>query len=116
MSTALKLVFINYFFIKILNEIPSTPSCRFLLGGEHGRLRYAAPEGYSPLVESLLPQQVLSLEPCFYFGNLAKRALAGPPLVQDDTAFVPTPVDTLAVSQSFVYVAVKTLNRSIVFD
>ncbi|XP_075987919.1 ryanodine receptor isoform X7 [Anticarsia gemmatalis] len=73
-------------------------SCRFLLGGEHGRLRYAAPEGYSPLVESLLPQQVLSLEPCFYFGNLAKRALAGPPLVQDDTAFVPTPVDTLQIT------------------
>ncbi|XP_026324427.1 ryanodine receptor [Hyposmocoma kahamanoa] len=73
-------------------------SCRFLLGGEHGRLRYAAPEGYSPLVESLLPQQVLSLEPCFYFGNLSKRALAGPPLVQDDTAFVPTPVDTMQIT------------------
>ncbi|XP_026743410.1 LOW QUALITY PROTEIN: ryanodine receptor [Trichoplusia ni] len=73
-------------------------SCRFLLGGEHGRLRYAAPAGYSPLVESLLPQQVLSLEPCFYFGNLAKRALAGPPLVQDDTAFVPTPVDTMQIT------------------
>ncbi|KAI5643469.1 ryR domain-containing protein [Phthorimaea operculella] len=73
-------------------------SCRFLLGGEHGRLRYAAPEGYSPLVESLLPQQILNLEPCFYFGNLAKRALAGPPLVQDDTAFVPTPVDTMAIT------------------
>nr|XP_049707638.1 ryanodine receptor isoform X50 [Helicoverpa armigera] len=73
-------------------------SCRFLLGGEHGRLRYAAPEGYSPLVESLLPQQILSLEPCFYFGNLSKRALAGPPLVQDDTAFVPTPVDTLQIT------------------
>ncbi|XP_050357853.1 ryanodine receptor isoform X1 [Nymphalis io] len=73
-------------------------SCRFLLGGEHGRLRYAAPEGYSPLVESLLPQQILSLEPCFYFGNLAKRALAGPPLVQDDTAFVPTPVDTVTIT------------------
>nr|AXA98483.1 Ryanodine receptor [Sesamia inferens] len=73
-------------------------SCRFLLGGEHGRLRYAAPEGYSPLVESLLPQQILSLEPCFYFGNLSKRALAGPPLVQDDTAFVPTPVDTIQIT------------------
>ncbi|KPJ17609.1 Ryanodine receptor 44F [Papilio machaon] len=73
-------------------------SCRFLLGGEHGRLRYAAPEGYSPLVESLLPQQILNLEPCFYFGNLAKRALAGPPLVQDDTAFVPTPVDTMQIT------------------
>lgn len=85
-------------------------SCRFLLGGEHGRLRYAAPEGYSPLVESLLPQQILNLEPCFYFGNLAKRALAGPTLVQDDTAFVPTPVDTLSVSKlkNYIYLFLLT--------
>ncbi|CAG2055111.1 unnamed protein product, partial [Timema podura] len=73
-------------------------SCRFLLGGDHGRLKYIPPEGFSPLVESLLPQQVLSIDPCFYFGNLNKCVLAGPWLVEDDTAFVPTPVDTSAVS------------------
>lgn len=70
-------------------------SCRFLLGGDHGRLKYAPPEDdFSPLVESLLPQQQLSLDPCFYFGNLNKSVLAGPWLTEDDTAFVPTPVDT----------------------
>lgn len=72
-------------------------SCRFLLGGDHGRLKYMPPEEFSPLVESLLPQQILSLEPCFYFGNLNKCVLAGPLLVEDDTAFVPNPVDTSLV-------------------
>lgn len=68
------------------------------MGGDHGRLKYAPPEEFSPLVESLLPQQILSLDPCFYFGNMAKVVLAGPWLVEDDTAFVPTPVDTATAS------------------
>ncbi|KAL1124812.1 hypothetical protein AAG570_001433 [Ranatra chinensis] len=72
-------------------------SCRFLLGGDHGRLKYAPPEEFSPLIESLLPQQVLSIDPCFYFGNLNKCVLAGPWHVEDDTAFVPTPVDTTMI-------------------
>ncbi|XP_037915514.1 ryanodine receptor isoform X7 [Hermetia illucens] len=69
-------------------------SCRFLLGGDHGRLKYAPPLGFSPLVQCLMPHQILSLDPCFYFGNLNKNVLAGPWLVEDDTAFVPSPVDT----------------------
>lgn len=73
-------------------------SCRFLLGGDHGRLKFQAPEEFSPLVESLLPQQILSLDPCFYFGNMNKVILAGPWLVEDDTAFVPAPVDTSMVN------------------
>ncbi|XP_075211293.1 ryanodine receptor [Lycorma delicatula] len=73
-------------------------SCRFLLGGDHGRLKYVPPEEFSPLVESLLPQQVLSIDPCFYFGNLPKCVLAGPWPVEDDTAFVPTPVDTTKIT------------------
>lgn len=75
-------------------------SCRFLLGGDHGRLKYIPPDEFSPLVECLLPQQVLSIDPCFYFGNLSKVVLAGPWPVEDDTAFVPTPVDTSMVSYS----------------
>lgn len=71
-------------------------SCRFLLGGDHGRLRFVPPDEFSPLIESLLPQQILSLDPCFYFGNLNKCVLAGPLLVEDDVAFVPNPVDTSA--------------------
>lgn len=73
-------------------------SCRFLLGGDHGRLKYMPPEEFSPLVESLLPQQVLSLDPCFYFGNMNKVVLAGPLVVEDDTAFVPNPVDTSMIT------------------
>lgn len=84
---------LNYLFACII-----ICSCRFLLGGDHGRLKYVPPEEFSPLVESLLPQQVLSIDPCFYFGNLPKCVLAGPWLIEDDTAFVPTPVDTSMVT------------------
>lgn len=78
----------------------SKVSCRFLFGGDHGKLKYAPPIGYSPLVQCLMPHQILSLDPCFYFGNLNKNVLAGPWLVEDDTAFVPNPVDTTAVTLS----------------
>lgn len=73
-------------------------SCRFLFGGDHGRLKYAPPLGFSALVQCLMPHQVLSLDPCFYFGNLSKNVLAGPWLIEDDTPFVPKPVDTTGVS------------------
>ncbi|XP_017866965.1 PREDICTED: ryanodine receptor isoform X11 [Drosophila arizonae] len=73
-------------------------SCRFLFGGDHGRLKYAPPAGFSALVQCLMPHQILSLDPCFYFGNLSKNVLAGPWLIEDDTAFVPKPVDTTGVT------------------
>lgn len=75
-----------------------TFSARFLLGGDHGRLKYAPPMGFSPLVQCLMPHQILSLDPCFYFGNLNKNVLAGPFLIEDDTPFVPNPVDTSTVA------------------
>jgi ryanodine receptor 2 len=58
------------------------------------------PEYFSALVESLLPNQILSIDPCFYFGNLSKGVMSGPWPVEDDTAFVPEPVDTGTVSRS----------------
>ena len=72
-------------------------SCRFLFGGEHGRLKYTPPDGFSPIYDSLLPTQILAIDPCFYFGELAKGMLAGPLPVEDDVAFVPQPVDTSTV-------------------
>lgn len=45
-----------------------------------------------------MPHQILSLDPCFYFGNLNKNVLAGPFLIEDDTPFVPNPVDTSTVA------------------
>uniref|UniRef100_A0A182SKB0 B30.2/SPRY domain-containing protein n=1 Tax=Anopheles maculatus TaxID=74869 RepID=A0A182SKB0_9DIPT len=73
-------------------------SCRFLFGGDNGRLKFNPPPGFSPLVQCLMPHQNLSLDPCFYFGNLNKNVLAGPWMVEDDSAFVPKPVDTSTVS------------------
>lgn len=47
-------------------------SCRFLFGGDHGRLKFGPPQGHSPIVQTLLPMQVLNVEPCFQFGELPK--------------------------------------------
>ena len=72
-------------------------SCRFLFGGEHGRLKYSPPDGFSPLYDCLLPTQILAIDPCFYFGEVAKGTLAGPLPVEDDVAYIPQPVDTSTV-------------------
>ena len=72
-------------------------SCRFLFGGEHGRLKYSPPDGFSPIYDSLLPTQILAIDPCFYFGDLSKGTLAGPLPVEDDIAYVPAPVDTSTI-------------------
>uniref|UniRef100_T1E1N4 Putative ryanodine receptor n=1 Tax=Cupiennius salei TaxID=6928 RepID=T1E1N4_CUPSA len=73
-------------------------SCRFIMGGDQGRLRYGPPEYHSPLVESLQPKQILTVESCFQFGELSKGVIFGPMLELDDTAFVPAPVDTTGVT------------------
>lgn len=80
------------------NTIPVFYSCRFILGGDQGRLRYGPPDAYSPLVECLQPKQILTVEPCFQFGELTKGVIFGPMLELDDTAFVPAPVETTGVS------------------
>lgn len=68
------------------------------MGGDHGKLKFCPPLEFSPLVECLAPQQVLSIDPCFYFGNLNKTVLAGPWLIEDDSAFVPNPVNTSSIT------------------
>lgn len=73
-------------------------SCRFILGGDQGRLRYGPPDGHSPLVESLQPKQILTVESCFQFGELSKGVIFGPMLELDDTAFVPAPVETTGIT------------------
>ena len=78
-------------------------SCRFLFGGDHGRLKFAPPEQFSPLSESLLTTQSLYIDPGFYFGELHKTILSGPLPLNDDVAFVPNPVDTSTIQlQAFV--------------
>lgn len=78
-------------------------SCRFLFGGDQGRLKYAPPQNFSPLYESLLPTQNLVIDPGFYFGEVGKAILSGPLEVNDNIAFVPKPVDTSTVSSRKSY-------------
>jgi ryanodine receptor 2 len=73
-------------------------SVRFMLGGEHGKLKHGPPEGHSPVSESLMPKEKLKIEPCFYLGNIPKGLICGPAEVRDYSAFVPKPVDTSHVS------------------
>ncbi|KAL4238125.1 Ryanodine receptor 2 [Mactra antiquata] len=72
-------------------------SCRFVLGGEHGRLKYGPPESHSPVIETLLPKEKLKIEPCFYFGDVNKNIISGPTEVSNYAPFVPLPVDTGSV-------------------
>ena len=79
------------------NSSSAKVSCRFLLGGEEGRLKYAPPANFSPLFESLLPTQMLRIDPGFYMGDLNKAVLSGPLDIDDKIAFVPKPVDTSTI-------------------
>ena len=69
-------------------------SIRFMMGGEHGKLKYGPPEGHSPVCESLMPKDVLLIEPCFAFGDLPRGIIVGPRENAKNVAFVPHPVDT----------------------
>ena len=60
-SKVAKVTYRWIFMIHIGTQITFYFSSRFLLGGEHGRLKYPAPEGYSPVSECLLPFQVSHL-------------------------------------------------------
>ena len=74
-------------------------SCRFLFGGDHGRLKFGPPQGHSPIVQTLLPLQELNIEACFQFGDLSKGIIFGPNVEYiDDAAFVPKPVDTAEIT------------------
>ena len=86
----------------------SQTSSRFLFGGDQGRLKFAPPENFSPLYESLLPNQELMIDPGFYFGDLPKVVLSGPLPLEDDIAFVPKPVETANVSFSHSIEAIYT--------
>ncbi|CAG0896856.1 unnamed protein product, partial [Cyprideis torosa] len=78
-------------------SVSAKVSARFMFGGDQGRLMYAAPESFSPLVECLHPTKELLLEPSFHFGDLTKNVICGPSIIEEDAAFVPKPVDTSSV-------------------
>lgn len=69
-------------------------SCRYVFGGDDGRLKYGPPDEHSPMIESLPPKEQLRIEPCFYFGELQKNVINGPTEFCDYQPFVPNPVHT----------------------
>ncbi|WAR19518.1 RYR-like protein [Mya arenaria] len=78
-------------------------SCRFVLGGDQGKMKHGPPPNHSPAIESLLPKEKLKIQPCFYLGDVQKNIISGPTEVLDYAPFVPQPVDTSNV-QLPVYV------------
>ena len=65
-------------------------SCRFIFGGDQGRLRYGPAPGYSALFEAVRGK--VEIVECFTFGNIEKQMYAGPSTaVLDYTPFVPKP-------------------------
>ncbi|UJR09568.1 hypothetical protein I4U23_013803 [Adineta vaga] len=75
-------------------SLSSRVSCRFLLGGEHGRFIHRPPESAAPLYEAMLLKQKVCIEPCFSFGNIERNRMAGPIQIQHNIAFTPQPVRT----------------------
>ena len=73
-------------------------SCRFIFGGDQGKLRYAPPDEHVPVYESLVAKEKLSINPSFHFGEIPKGIVSGPLIVHEYTAFVPKPVETGHVS------------------
>ncbi|KAK3736855.1 hypothetical protein RRG08_000604 [Elysia crispata] len=69
-------------------------SCRFVFGSDHGRIKFGPPEEHAPIIESLPPKEKLKIEPCFYFGELAKNIISGPTEICEYQPFVPNPVST----------------------
>ncbi|XP_069116591.1 ryanodine receptor-like isoform X2 [Argopecten irradians] len=84
---------IDGLFHPVLSMSAST-SCRFLLGGDHGRLKYGPPDNHTAIVECLLPKEKVKIEPCFVFGNIDRNIISGPTEICEYTPFVPNPVDT----------------------
>ena len=72
-------------------------SCRFILGGEHGRFLHRPPEGAAPLFEAMLGKQKVVIEPCFSFGNIERNRLDGPSQIPHHIGFTPQPVRTTQI-------------------
>ncbi|CAF1123978.1 unnamed protein product [Adineta steineri] len=75
-------------------SLSSRVSCRFLLGGKHGRFMYRPPEHAAPFYEAMLLKQRVCIEPCFSFGNIERNRLDGPTQIQHNIAFTPQPIRT----------------------
>ncbi|CAI5451931.1 unnamed protein product [Caenorhabditis angaria] len=91
MSGSFKNFNIDGYFFPVMS-LSSKVSCRFILGGNQGRLRYGPPSGFSAIVEAINGE--LQIADCLSFGDLAKNIYCGPQTIFNNLEpFIPTPVD-----------------------
>ncbi|ULT90419.1 hypothetical protein L3Y34_008632 [Caenorhabditis briggsae] len=80
----------GYFFPVM--SLSAKVSCRFILGGNQGRLRYGPPTGFSAVVEAVNGE--LGITDCLSFGDLGKNIFCGPQTIFNNLEpFIPTPID-----------------------
>ncbi|VDO40897.1 unnamed protein product [Haemonchus placei] len=80
----------GYFFPVM--SLSAKVSCRFIFGGDQGRLRFGPPPGFSAAVEAVSGE--LQISDCLSFGDLPKNVYCGPhTLFTTVEPFVPQPVD-----------------------
>ncbi|WKY11480.1 hypothetical protein Q1695_003218 [Nippostrongylus brasiliensis] len=80
----------GYFFPVM--SLSAKVSCRFIFGGDQGRLRFGPPPGFSAVVEAVSGE--LQISDCLSFGDLPKNVYCGPhTLFSTIEPFVPQPID-----------------------
>ncbi|VDP02284.1 unnamed protein product [Soboliphyme baturini] len=96
MDTCFKDFNLNELFFPVMS-LSAKVSCRFMLGGLHGKLRYGPHKGFSAISEAATGP--VDIAPCFSFGDMKKNIFLGPSTtILNHVIFVPTPVDTSEVS------------------
>ncbi|EGT37287.1 hypothetical protein CAEBREN_31615 [Caenorhabditis brenneri] len=82
---------IDGYFFPVMS-LSAKVSCRFILGGNQGRLRYGPPPGFSAVVEAVNGE--LGITDCLSFGDLGKNIFCGPQTIFNNLEpFIPTPID-----------------------
>ncbi|KAK6754198.1 hypothetical protein RB195_013289 [Necator americanus] len=82
---------IDGYFFPVMS-LSAKVSCRFIFGGDQGRLRFGPPPGFSAVVEAVSGD--LQISDCLSFGELPKNIYCGPATIFSSIEpFVPQPVD-----------------------
>ncbi|CAJ0581879.1 unnamed protein product, partial [Mesorhabditis spiculigera] len=81
---------VDGFFFPVMS-LSAKVSCRFIFGGDQGRLRFGPPSSFSAVVEAVSGE--LKIAECLSFGDLPKNVYCGPSTMLSFDPFVPRPVE-----------------------
>uniref|UniRef100_A0A8R1HP75 Ryanodine receptor n=2 Tax=Caenorhabditis japonica TaxID=281687 RepID=A0A8R1HP75_CAEJA len=91
MSGTFKNFNIDGYFFPVMS-LSAKVSCRFIIGGNQGKLKHGPPSGFSAVVEAINGE--LSIADCLSFGDLPKNIYCGPQTIFNNLEpFIPTPID-----------------------